>query len=472
MSSTDRLLFRQVEVDGRIVDVRVAAGRIDAVAPGLSRSAHTEVIHGGGGALIPGLHDHHLHLFATAAAAVSVVTGPPEVRDRTGLVRALRRADADLGPGRWLRGVGYHGSVAGDLDRHALDRLLPHRPVRLQHRSGARWILNSAALDILGIASLPHPGIERDGSGRPTGRLNRADGWLRAVLPKEGAPDLAALGRRLAGYGVTGVTDATPSARREDLESIADAVASGALPQRVMVTGGPELVDAAVPTGLTQGPVKLVVDDGRYPALDELAGWIDRAHGHGRAVAVHCVTRPALVLALAAWDMAGSRAGDRVEHASVVPPELVDELVRHRLTVVTQPGFIGERGDEYRRDVGEDLPHLYRCRSLLDAGVRVAGSTDAPFTAPDPWPAMRAAVSRAAPSGAVLGAGETVEPARALRLFLGEGHDPGGAARTVHPGGPADLCLLAHPLAVALGRLTADDVVATVCAGRLVHSWW
>src|SRR4051812_49503074 len=35
----------------------------------------------------------------------------------------------------------------------------------------------------------------------------------------------------------------------------------------------------------------------------------------------HCVSRAALALALAAWDVVPSRRGDRVEHGAVIPPE-------------------------------------------------------------------------------------------------------------------------------------------------------
>lgn len=469
MTELDRLVLRDVELYGRNVDVAIADGRIDAIEPRIAASPATE-LDGHGGSLLPGLHDHHIHLYATAAAAGSVAVGPADVHDRDGLDAALGRVDAALPPGGWIRAVGYHDSVAGDLDRHDLDRIVAARPLRLQHRSGARWTLNSAAIDALDLAARSYPGIEHDPSGRPTGRLHRSDPWLRELLPRHARPDLAALGRQLAGHGVTGVTDATPSTRVDDLAAIADAVASGALPQRIMVTGGRELLGAPAPPDVERGPVKLVIDDDAYPALDELAGWIDEAHRHDRAVAVHCVTRAALVLALAAWDTAGSRAGDRVEHGAVVPPELRSGLAHHRITVVTQPGFVGERGDEYLRDVDlDDIPYLYPCRSLLDAGIRVAGSTDAPFTRLDPWAAMRAAVSRAAPSGVAVAPGEAVSPATALGLFLGDAHDPGGAARTVRPGAPADLCLLAHPLAVALDRLTTDDVVATLRAGRVIH---
>lgn len=464
------LLLRQVEVDRSITDVLIDHGRVAAIGRGLDAPRRGEVINGRGCALIPGLHDHHIHLLAAAAATTSVGCGPPEVRDRDGLAEALRAADRELPRDRWLRGVGYHESVAGDLDRGDLDQTVRHRPVRVQHRSGARWTLNSAGIDALSLAARTHPGVERDADGRPTGRLHRADSWLRDLLPRDEAPDLAALGARLAGYGVTGVTDATPYERVEDLAAIAGAVRSRALPQRVMVTGGPALAAAGLPAQLERGPVKLVIDDGDYPPLDLLATHIAAAHAHARSVAIHCVTRTSLVLALAAWDAVGAGAGDRIEHGSVIPPDLIEAIQRHHLTVVTQPGFVAERGDEYLREVdADDRPHLYRCRSLLDAGVPVAGSTDSPYSSPDPWLAMRAAALRRTGGGAVVGESERIGPARALRLFLGDLADPGGPSRGVSIGAPADLCLLAHPLAGALDRLSSDSVVATVRAGRLVH---
>ena len=99
-----------------------------------------------------------------------------------------------LAPTAWLRAVGYHESVAGDLDRAALDRLVALRPVRVQHRSGARWVLNSAAIDRLGLEEVHRPELERDPAGRLTGRVHRADAWLRSLLPREAPPDLAPLG--------------------------------------------------------------------------------------------------------------------------------------------------------------------------------------------------------------------------------------------------------------------------------------
>ena len=79
------------------------------------------------------------------------------------------------------------------------------------------------------------------------------------------------------------------------------------------------------------------------------------------------------------------------------------------MTVVTQPNFVAERGDQYLADVpptsSTSCGGWPRC---CGANVPVALSTDMPFGDGDPWAAMRAAVHRKTGSGAVLGADECV----------------------------------------------------------------
>lgn len=466
---TDELLLRDVDVQGQRVDVRIRGSIIAEIGPGLRPSSRdaAEVFEGEGGALIPGLHDHHVHLLATAAARTSVRVGPADTANQHELARRLQRADATLPPGRWLRAVGYHEAVAGPLDRDRLDTFVPHRPARIQHRTGALWVLNTAAIEALDLdLDGGHaPGAERDDRGHLTGRFHRADVWLRERLPPVEPPELAAIGADLARYGVTGVTDATPFEDRTGPEALAAAVADGALPQRVIATGGIDLVDAGLPPELERGPVKLVIDDGSYPPLDVVAEQISLAHHHERPVAVHCVTRVALILALAAWQVAGTRRGDRIEHGSVVPPELLGSIAELGLTVVTQPAFVAERGDEYLTDVDpDDLPDLYRVRSLAAAGIEVAASSDAPYTDLDPWAAMRAAVTRRTRAGMTLGPDEAMTAAEALALYLGSPHRPGGPPRQVRVGERADLCLLAGPLPRTAADLRADRVATTIVA--------
>lgn len=455
---TDELVITRAEVRGRLVDVRIRDGVVTEIATGLR--PHGDVLDARGGALLPGLHDHHLHLLATAAAMHSVDCGPPQVRTAAQLRDALRTAP----PGAWVRGVGYHESVAGLLDRDVLDGMVPDRPVRVQHRGGALWTVNSAGLALL-AADLVGPDVERGADGRPTGRLWRYDARLHAILGAQ-PPDLAPVSARLTRYGITGVTDATPDDDGSGAAAIAAAVRAGTLRQRVHLLGATNDADGDV----TIGPRKLLLRDHDLPGFDELTATIAASHAERRPVAVHCVTRESLLLTLAALDVCGVLPGDRIEHAAVVPVEVRTQLARSGVRVVTQPSFIARRGDDYLARVDrDDRDLLYPYASLLAAGVPVAPSSDAPFGDLDPWRTIAAAVQRRTGGGVVLGSGERVTASVVLNGFLSPAAEPGGPPRRIVPGAPADLCLLGTPLAAALAEPSAELVRVVLRAGRVVR---
>src|SRR5690606_34567045 len=123
------LILRDVEIEGAEgLDVRLRDGRIAEIGRGLRGGQELD---GRGGALIPGLVDHHIHLLATAAQADSVdlsaVQGPQ------GVARAIAAAAAARPPGAWIRALGYHERMAGLLSREDLDRLAPAHRLRVQH---------------------------------------------------------------------------------------------------------------------------------------------------------------------------------------------------------------------------------------------------------------------------------------------------------------------------------------------------
>ncbi|HVW81310.1 MAG TPA: amidohydrolase family protein, partial [Mycobacteriales bacterium] len=322
-------VIRDAEVEGRRVNVRFDRQLVRQVSPhAMTPLGNEEVIEAGGGALLPGLHDHHIHLLATARARTSI--------DASGGLDALASAPPGTG---WIRAVG--GS--DDLDAAAIDRVVPDRAVRVQHTSGAMWTLNTVGLIAVGAADSNEPGIERDGQGRPTGRLFRLDDWLRARV-KDEMPDLGPLGRELSSYGITGVTDATPRIGPGGEQVFV----APTLPQRVQL-----LADDA-PAQCIVGPRKIVIADHDLPDYDQLREEIADARVLRRAVAIHCVTRAALLLVLAVFDEIGAVRGDRIEHAAVADADAVARLARHGVAVVTQPGFIFERGDRYLGEVPAD----------------------------------------------------------------------------------------------------------------------
>lgn len=455
------MLIRNAEIEGAICDVHIVGGVISGMGR-LAPLADEQMIDARGGALLPGLHDHHIHLFALAARRASVFVGPPEVGDHEALAEQL----AIPGSG-WLRAVGYHESVAGVLDAAMLDAMVPDRPLRIQHRGGRMWFLNSAAIETLLARAEAPPGLERDGDGF-TGRLFEEDAWLRATLGGQ-MPDLGGVSAALARYGVTGITDMSPANDPTVAAHFAGEQAGGALQQRAWLAGRLELSDQPMPADVRLSSAKLHLHENALPALDDTLAFIRSAHALGRTVAIHCVTEVELVFALAAFDEAGVAAGDRIEHASVTPDASLHEIARLGLAVVAQPNFVFERGDAYRADIpAAEWPALYRLRSFRDAGVTLAAGSDAPFGEPDPWAAMAAAVVRRTRSGAPLGMAEALTPEEALDLFLAHPKRL-DERRRIAIGTPADLCLLDRSWTDARSALSADRVRTTIIGGRIVH---
>jgi predicted amidohydrolase YtcJ len=449
LSPDSPIVFRNVETrEFGLTDVEITGSRITSIGQGSSQGIDCH-----GAALLPGLADHHVHLAAMAAHAASV-----SVEGRS-LTIALDRAG--IGADGWVRAVGYHEGTHGSVDRTTLDAIRSDVPVRLQHRSGALWVLNSAALRLVGATAAAEPGVERDAVGSPTGRIWRADSWLRSQRGPEPGPDLRAVSHRLASMGITHLTDASPDSA--SATAAAEGVVDGSVVQHVQLCAE-ELPTLAHPR-LHLGPVKIVAADHCLPHFDDLAARIQRAHEADRSVAIHCVTRASLVLTLAALDLVGTRDGDRIEHAAVAGTSEAAMMARLGIRVVTQPSLVAKRGDDYASDVeAEDVPDLWPYASLLRAGVRVAPSSDAPYGDPDPWGTIRAARSRHTTSGRTLGAHECVSAQSVLDGLLSPLNDPGGRPRRLEVGGAADLALLHTPLTEA----SSSSVRATFVAGVLV----
>jgi len=471
------VLIRNAELDyGRcVVDLRLRGNRIVEIGDALKAGDAESVTDARGAAVLPGLHDHHIHLFALAASLNSVHCGPPAVQDKEALRTTL--AETGAGPNGWIRGDAYHESVAGELDRHRLDELRDDLPLRIQHRSGAMWFLNTRALERLGADRDPADapaGLERDAEGKATGRLFRCDAWIRQRMGATGPPALEEVGRRLASLGITGCTDATAANSREEFAVLKAAQSRGALPVNLLVMGSEDLLQIdkskSGQESIHPGALKILLDDVALPTFEALAGRMSDAHAAKRPVAVHCVTRVQLLVALAAWNKAGARPGDRIEHAAICPPETASEIARAGISVVTQPIFVHDRGDRYLADVdSQDIPWLYRCRGLVEANIPLAAGSDAPYGDVDPWKAMLAAVERRTGSGAVLGDAETLSPERAVELFTTPLDAPGGAPRRIAEHRPADLCVLTKPWAQVRTSFSSSYVAVTVHAGVVTY---
>lgn len=219
-------------------------------------------------------------------------------------------------------------------------------------------------------------------------------------------------------------------------------------------------------------------DHNRGYLLDDPETYRERALGAYRAgwpLALHAIGDAAIDLALDLIDEAQRSYGRlaapcRIEHFGVARPDQLERAGGLDIAVTPQAGFIGPIGDQMAARVGPDRAGwLYRGRSVVDAGILLAGSSDLPVADNNLRRGMQSAVDRLTDSGTVLGIGEALTPEEALRTHTewaaratGQIADKG----TLEAGKLADFAVFsASPLtAPSIAQL---DVVATVLGGEL-----
>ena len=100
------MLIRNARIwpgDCPVTDVRITGGRVAERAPGLRARPGEADLDAAGGALLPGLHDHHIHLRALAIRTRSGSARMPACRIAAPRQRALA-AVLPSGPGSFSPG--------------------------------------------------------------------------------------------------------------------------------------------------------------------------------------------------------------------------------------------------------------------------------------------------------------------------------------------------------------------------------
>jgi len=302
-----------------------------------------------------------------AAERLSLDCRAELVPDIPTLLARLARAGAELGPGEWVRATGFDDAFVAERrlpTREELDHALPGTPLVLHHRTGHLRLRNTAAGDA------PAPPLDGD----------------------DVAEAMREISLELTRVGVVELHDASPS-NLDDWRLLRRWVDDLVVTQDLTVMPGfahlDEFIDAGLHYGthhghLTVGPAKVLVPAG------EIAAAVREAHAREWPVAVHVMDVDELVAALGVVGQ-----DDRLEHVALSLPEQVAQIAASGATVVTQPSFLVHRRTKYLEQLTPtEHDWLYRVRTLLDAGVRVHLSSDAPVVPADPDEIVRAAVER------------------------------------------------------------------------------
>jgi predicted amidohydrolase YtcJ len=473
-----------------------------------------------GRTVLPGFNDAHVHIWKLGLLLTVQVDAQIASAPDIAAIRALfRERAASLPAGTWLLGRGYNEAQLPERrppTRADLDAAAPDHPIALTRTCGHIIAANSLALRFAGIdRETPDPSggvIERDADGEPTGILKEtAMGLLTRAIPEYddetmGYAIRAATYHQMR-YGITSATDPllTPSHLRvyRALDEAGDlAVRVNGLPIR-RPDGGTEtlpLPEKYLSDTFRVDTVKFFADGGlssataavsepyqvtgdlgvlRFETTD-LAQLMWEAHDAGYRIATHAIGDRALDQVIGIYEELHRLKPDtglrhRIEHLGLPTPEHLRRCAALNVIAVPQTIFLPALGASFRRYLSPaSLARAYPVRAMLDAGLTVALSSDAPVV-PDDNPIMgiKAALDRRDHAGDPIAPDQAITLDEALYAYTMGGALASGDADnrgSLQTGKWADMIVLSDdPYTTPVDELARIQVEQTYVGGQLTY---
>jgi len=466
-----------------------------------------------GATVLPGFTDCHTHL-----VAYGLELSAANLRDARSIseIQAILAQHArKLTTGKWLLGYGWDQEKLKERrfpNRFDLDLAVPDKPACIFRICEHICAVNSEALRLANVTAAtasPAGGvIDRDSkTGEPTGLLREnAMNLVFSVLPSRGDQEVreaASLAMRKAvSTGLTAVHCIVN--QPQELRVLHAMNRAGELILRIYVLIPDSWLQSASEMGISTGfgdemlriqAVKVFADGSlgaRTAALekpysdapdssgviihpqDELNTIVESSVRNGLQVAIHAIGDRAVNMALTAIENANlavsgsSGLRHRIEHASVLNRDLINEIKRSKVIASIQPHFIASDAWVPRRVGQERARFVYPLKSLAkNAAIVVAGS-DCPVEPIDPLRGIYAAVAPVS-----RGYGEQVDTWTAIEMFTRNAayatHEE-KLKGTIEEGRMADLVVLdRNPLVVPPEEIPKIKVLAAMVGGRFVY---
>lgn len=519
-----RPLVEAVAISGRHILSMGDKEEIQALADGAS-----EIIDLGGRLCLPGMMDSHFHYYTWALGRrqlmLADVGSLSEFLDRVSLAAGTAKE------GTWILGQGWNEADWPDArmpTRDDLDKAAPGNPVALWRCDLHMAVVNSMALELAhideGTPDPPEGVIVRGDSGRPNGVLREfASNLVKDVIPPPDDHEVYTAMRdgikAFHSMGLTGLEDihlmkgeeAAPAFKAWQRLRNADE-----LELRCWVSIPGERLEEAVSLGLRAGfgddylrigHVKYFADgamgartawmlepyldgDSGMPLtpMDELARSLHRADGAGLAVAIHSIgDRTNRELISVFEDLGGKRVTDgaampdvpriahRIEHVQMIRPEDLARLAKLDIVACVQPHNLVLDIGMIDDSVGRRGKWTYPYRNLLDSGIKVIFSSDAPVCDPSPLVGIHAAVTRQRKDGTPNGGWypsqriSVMEAVRGYTILPAVSYGVGDILGSITPGKYADMVVLDRDIyTIEPMEILETKVDMTFFDGRLV----
>jgi predicted amidohydrolase YtcJ len=218
-------------------------------------------------------------------------------------------------------------------------------------------------------------------------------------------------------------------------------------------------------------------DEDKY---NELANMVFQAHRCGFQVAVHATGDRAIDAVVESFVKAvqkipGKNKRHYVIHGDFISSESAKRLSENSLGVTMQPEIKTLIADVEDSVVGKQRSaYEWPMRTVLDAGVNLTGSSDAPVTYPNWRKGVQSAVLREAKgSGRVSGPDQCITVAEAIRMYTINGAWQDHMERikgSVEVGKLADFCILGEDILTVDPHEIGDiPVLMTIVGGKIVY---
>lgn len=418
--------------------------------------------------VLPGFIDAHLHPLYLADTAKQIACSPPIINSIEELLNEIRKQREAQGKEGWVRAWGYDEGKLKEgrsPNRWDLDQASMDVPVFVMRTCAHIAVVNSLALQLAGIdKNTPNPPggkIDKDENGEPTGVLREsAKDLVTKVMPpqtvEENTTLLAELSPNLLAHGITAITDLMGLSEPIDYLEMYNAAREKGLKQRTVLyymweelkkLGGLDKNQINNENPIHIGGVKLFSDG----SVSGRTAWVDRpflgddenygipmiseqelleaaefAERYQIQLVVHAMGEQAIDLIVNTFYGRKGWLEDapsiRIEHAAMPTAQAIQRAAEMGMGFVPQPIFLFAEIESYLNNLGaERTKRTYPVKTMLDAGIKVAFSSDAPATAwadpVDPFVAIRSAVTRRAYDGTDTGQDQRVDVETAIALY-------------------------------------------------------